>query len=33
MEAGITEDGIVCGTGPYLAVSLTMGQELTLEKE
>ncbi len=32
MEAGITEDGIVCGTGPYLAVSLTTGEELTLRK-
>ena len=32
MEAGVTEDGIVCGTGPYLAVSLTTGEELTLRK-
>lgn len=32
MEAGVTGDGIVCGTGPYLAVSLTTGEELTLRK-
>ncbi len=32
MEAGITEDGIVSGTGPYQAVSLISGEELDLVK-
>ena len=32
MEAGITEDGIVTGTGPYKAVSLVSGERLELEK-
>ena len=32
MEAGITEDGIVAGTGPYIAESLVSGKELHLVK-
>ena len=32
MEAGITEDGIVSGTGPYIAASLVTGEELNLVK-
>lgn len=32
MEAGVTEDGMVVGTGPYIAISLTTGQELKLIK-
>ncbi len=32
MEEGITEDGIVIGTGPYKVVSLKSGEELKLEK-
>lgn len=32
MQAGVTQDGIVCGTGPYVAVSLTTGEELNLKK-
>ena len=32
MEEGVTEDGIVCGTGPYEAVSLVTDQSLTLVK-
>ena len=32
MEAGVTEDGIVAGTGPYIAQSLVSGQELKLVK-
>ena len=32
MEAGITEDGIVSGTGPYIATSLVTGEELNLVK-
>lgn len=32
MEAGVTEDGIVSGTGPYVATSLVTGEELNLEK-
>ena len=32
MEAGITEDGIVSGTGPYIATSLATGEELNLVK-
>ena len=32
MEAGITEDGIVVGTGPYIAASLVTGEELNLVK-
>lgn len=32
MESGITDDGIVVGTGPYKAVSVKPGQELKLEK-
>lgn len=32
MEAGITEDGIVCGTGPYVVDAMTAGKELDLVK-
>lgn len=32
MEAGITEDGIVTGTGPYIAESLVSGEQLNLVK-
>lgn len=32
MEAGITEDGIVSGTGPYIAKSLVSGEQLNLVK-
>ena len=32
MEAGITEDGIVAGTGPYIAISLVTNEELNLVK-
>lgn len=32
MEAGITEEGMVSGTGPYIAASLTTGKELNLVK-
>lgn len=32
MQAGITADGIVVGTGPYRAMSLVSGEELKLEK-
>ena len=32
MQAGITEDGMVCGTGPYIADSLTTGEQLELKK-
>lgn len=32
MDAGITEDGIVSGTGPYIASSLVTGEELKLVK-
>ena len=32
MEAGITEDGIVSGTGPYIAKSLVSGEQLKLVK-
>ena len=32
MEAGITEDGIVCGTGPYIAESLETDEEVNLVK-
>ena len=32
MQAGITEDGIVTGTGPYQVVSLTSGEKLELKK-
>ena len=32
MEAGITEDGIVAATGPYIATSLISGEELNLVK-
>lgn len=32
MEAGITEDGIVAATGPYMAVSLISGEEVNLVK-
>ncbi|MCD8121894.1 MAG: ABC transporter substrate-binding protein [Clostridiales bacterium] len=32
MQAGITEDGIVAGTGPYIAVSLVSGERLELRK-
>lgn len=32
MEAGITDDGIVVGTGPYKVESLTSGKELQLSK-
>ena len=32
METGITEDGIVAGTGPYIAESLVSGKELHLVK-
>lgn len=32
MEAGITDDGMVVGTGPYTAVSLSSSQELDLVK-
>lgn len=32
MEAGITEDGIVAGTGPYIAESLVSGEQLNLVK-
>ena len=32
MEAGITEEGMVTGTGPYTAVSLASGEELELIK-
>lgn len=32
MEAGITEDGIVAATGPYIATSLISGEEVNLVK-
>lgn len=32
MEEGITEDGIVAGTGPYIAESLVSGEQLNLVK-
>lgn len=32
MQAGITDDGIVAGTGPYVAQSLKTGEELKLVK-
>lgn len=32
MEAGITADGIVCGTGPYVVSAMTAGKELDLVK-
>lgn len=32
MQAGITEDGIVTGTGPYVATELITDEELKLEK-
>lgn len=32
MQAGITEDGIVTGTGPYQVVSLTSGENWSLKK-
>ena len=32
MEAGITDDGVVSGTGPYKVVSLVSGERLELEK-
>ena len=32
MQAGITDDGIVIGTGPYKVVSLLSGEKLELEK-
>ena len=32
MEAGVTEDGIVAGTGPYIASSLVSGEQLNLVK-
>ena len=32
MEAGITEAGIVCGTGPYIAESLETDEEVNLVK-
>lgn len=32
MEAGITEDGIVAATGPYIATALISGEELDLVK-
>lgn len=32
LDAGITEDGMVCGTGPYIATALTTGEELDLRK-
>ena len=32
MDAGVTEDGIVSGTGPYRAVSLVTDTGITLEK-
>ncbi len=32
MEAGISDDGMVVGTGPYIATSLTSGEELNLTK-
>lgn len=32
MEAGVTEDGIVSGTGPYIAESLVSGEQLNLVK-
>lgn len=33
MQAGITEDGIVTGTGPYVATELITDEELKLEKK
>ena len=33
MQAGITDDGIVAGTGPYKVVSLVSGEKLELEKK
>lgn len=32
MEAGVTEDGIVAGTGPYIAKFLVSGEQLNLVK-
>ncbi|MCC8125959.1 MAG: ABC transporter substrate-binding protein [Clostridiales bacterium] len=32
MQAGITDDGIVAGTGPYIAISLVSGERLELVK-
>lgn len=32
MDAGITEDGLVCGTGPYMAKTIVSGQRLELVK-
>lgn len=32
MQSGITDDGIVSGTGPYKVVSLVSGEKLELEK-
>ncbi|MCD8222981.1 MAG: ABC transporter substrate-binding protein [Clostridiales bacterium] len=32
MQAGITDDGIVAGTGPYIVVSLVSGERLELKK-
>lgn len=32
MNAGITDDGIVSGTGPYIVTSLITGEELNLRK-
>ena len=32
MEAGITDDGLVSGTGPYIAKSLISGEEVNLVK-
>lgn len=32
MEAGVTEDGIVAGTGPYIAEALVSGEQLKLVK-
>lgn len=32
MDFGVTEEGIVAGTGPYIATSLTSGEELNLIK-
>ena len=32
MEAGVTEEGMVSGTGPYIAESLVTDEELTLTK-
>lgn len=32
MEAGVTEEGIVSGTGPYIAESLVSGEQLNLVK-